>query len=100
MKRVTLAVWFAVVTLEVFGAQPLGAQDKPIVIAAHTVLDGRGGILRDTHIVVQKGKIVKIDPKAQPVDYDLRALTVMPGWIDAHVHITSHFGANGRLAVD
>jgi len=75
-------------------------QDKSIVIAASTVLDGRGNVLRDTRIVVQKGKIVRIDPKAEPVTYDLRGATVMPGWIDAHVHITSHFGANGRLAVD
>jgi imidazolonepropionase-like amidohydrolase len=31
------------------------------------------------------------------VDYDLRGLTVLPGWIDAHVHITSRFGADGRF---
>jgi len=75
-------------------------QEKPIVIAADTILDGRGTVLRKTRIVVQGGKIVRIDPKAQPVTYDFHGSTVMPGWIDAHVHITSHFGANGRLAVD
>ncbi|HXN24787.1 MAG TPA: amidohydrolase family protein [Candidatus Dormibacteraeota bacterium] len=100
MKRVTLFVLFAVITSRVCGPQRLGGQDKPIVIAANTVLDGRGRILHDTRIVVHKGKIVRIDPKAEPVAYDLRGLTVMPGWIDAHVHITSHFGADGRLAVD
>jgi len=78
----------------------LWAQEKPVVIAASTLLDGRGKVLHDTRIVVQNGKIVKVDPKATPVDYDLRGLTVLPGWIDAHVHITSHFGANGKLAVD
>ncbi len=76
------------------------AQEKPVVIAASTVLDGRGHVLHDTRIVVQGGKIAKLDPKASPVAYDLRGFTLMPGWIDAHVHITSHFGANGRLAVD
>jgi imidazolonepropionase-like amidohydrolase len=78
----------------------LCAQEKPIIIAASTVLDGRGKVLHDTRIVVQDGKVVKLDPQAGPVDYDLRGLTVAPGWIDAHVHITSHFGANGRLAAD
>jgi imidazolonepropionase-like amidohydrolase len=43
-------------------------------------------------------KIVAIDRKASPIDYDLRGLTVMPGWIDAHVHITSGFGPDGKNA--
>ena len=67
-----------------------------IVIAAKMLLDGRGHILPETRIVVEGSKIVKLDPKASPVDYDLRALTVMPGWIDSHVHITWSFGSNGK----
>jgi imidazolonepropionase-like amidohydrolase len=74
------------------------ARGKRIVIAARAVLDGRGRVLRDTRIVVEGGKIVAIDPKAGPIDYDLRGLTVMPGWIDAHVHITWSFGKDGRNA--
>lgn len=74
---------------------------KRIVIAASTVLDGRGGVLHDTRIVIEGSKIVRIDPKAGPVDYDLRGLTVLPGWIDAHVHITwsliKIFAAGGML---
>src|SRR5262249_55911795 len=31
---------------------------------------------------------------------DLRGYTVMPGWIDAHVHIASHFDGTGHLATD
>jgi imidazolonepropionase-like amidohydrolase len=30
------------------------------------------------------------------VDYDLRGLTVLPGWIEAHVHITWIFGKDGK----
>jgi imidazolonepropionase-like amidohydrolase len=48
--------------------------------------------------VIEGEKIVAIDPKAGPVDYDLRGLTVMPGWIDMHVHITSSFGSDGKFA--
>lgn len=71
---------------------------RRIVIAASTVLDGKGGVLHDTRIVIEGSKILAIDPKAGPVDYDLRGLTVLPGWIDAHVHITWSFAPDGKNA--
>src|SRR5947209_15055381 len=74
------------------------ARAKRIVIAAGALLDGRGRVLRNTRIVVEGSKIVRIDPKAAPVDYDLRGLTVLPGWIDSHVHITWSFGREGKNA--
>ncbi len=67
-----------------------------IVIAAGTLLDGKGKVLHNTRIVIEEGKIVAIDPKAAPVDYDFRALTVLPGWIDAHAHVTWSFGPDGK----
>ncbi len=70
--------------------------DKRVVIAASTVLDGKGGVLRHTRIVIEGSKIIAIDPKAGPVDYDLRGLTVLPGWIDAHAHLTWSFGPDGK----
>jgi imidazolonepropionase-like amidohydrolase len=73
-------------------------QNRRIVIAASMVLDGRGKVLRNTRIVIEGSKIVAIDAKASPVDYDLRGLTVLPGWIDAHVHITWSFGKDGKNA--
>ena len=71
-------------------------QSKPIVIAASTVFDGKGHVLHNTRIVIKDSKIVALDPKAGPVDYDLRGMTVMPGWIDAHVHITWIFGKDRK----
>src|SRR3989475_4188576 len=87
-------------------AQPVSsqapAQGKRIVIAASTVLDGKGGVLHDTRIVIEGAKIAAIETKAKPgagpVDYDLRRLTVLPGWIDAHAHITWNFGKDGKNA--
>jgi imidazolonepropionase-like amidohydrolase len=78
----------------------LNAQDRPIVLKAATVLDGKGQVLRNTVIVVEGGKISHVGGAAPPgaTTYDLTGLTVMPGWIDAHVHPTWHFDANGRLA--
>src|SRR5258707_7930625 len=78
------------------------AQTKRIVIAASTVLDGKGHTLHNTRIVIEGSKIVAINtnvgPKGGPIDYDLRGLTVLPGWIDAHVHITWSFGKDGKNA--
>ena len=71
---------------------------KRIVLAASTVLDGKGSVLQDTRIVIEGSRIVAIDPKAAPIDYDLRGLTVLPGWIDAHVHITWIFGKDSKNA--
>jgi len=84
--------------LIVCAATSVSTQQKQIVIAASTVLDGKGGVLHDTRIVVEGSKIVRIDPNAAPVDYDLRGLTVLPGWIDSHVHITWVFGPDGKNA--
>lgn len=74
------------------------AKDKPIVIAANSVFDGKGRVLHNTRIIIEGSKIAAIDPKAGPVDYDLQGLTVLPGWIDAHVHIAWSFGKDGKFA--
>ena len=76
------------------------AQSKRIVIAASAALDGKGHVLRNIRIVIEGSKIVALytghAAKGGPVDYDLRGLTVLPGWIDAHVHITASFGKDGK----
>ena len=57
------------------GLLALPAAPAPLrtVIAVGTALDGRGGVLRHTRLVVEDGRITAIDPNASPVDYDLRA---------------------------
>lgn len=87
---------FSLTLLILVFVSPASAQNKRIVIAASTVFDGKGKILHNTRIVVEGSKIIAIDPKAGPVDYDLRGLTVLPGWIDSHDHITWSFGKDGK----
>lgn len=78
---------------------PTPAQSQRIVIGASTLLDGKGHTRHDARIVIEGSKIVAIEPRAaRPVDYDLSGLTVLPGWIDAHVHITWIFGKDGKNA--
>jgi len=93
MRGATSFLLLAMVGLNQFAQ----AQNR-VVIAVSTALDGKGKVLHDTHIVVSGSKIVAIDNKHTPIDYDLRGLTVMPGWIDSHVHITSSFGLDGKNA--
>lgn len=79
-------------------SQTAARGSKRIVNAASMLLDGRGRVIRNTRVVVEGSKIVSIDPKAAPVDYDLRGLTVLPGRIDAHVHLTWSFDREGKNA--
>jgi hypothetical protein len=75
-------------------------QDTPVIIHAGTLLDGQGHVLHNQEIIVQSGKILRVQPSSGDKGasaYDLRRLTVMPGWIDVHDHITWHFGPNGRV---
>ena len=66
-------------------------------IRAGTVLDGKGGTHRDVDLSIQNGKIVSIGKAGKgPVTYDLSRFTLMPGWIDTHVHIGWHFNREGR----
>src|SRR5262245_28570800 len=77
---------------------PLAGQEPTVVIRTGTLLDGKGGVQRNVNIVVQGSKIVKIAPQTGPQTYDLRTLTILPGLIDTHVHISYHFGQDGRAS--
>jgi len=88
IKRATLALAFSSVALF--------AQNQPIVIKAGTLLNGKGGVQKNTSLVVVGSKIETLDPSAKAVTYDLSKLTVLPGMIDTHVHIGWHFGPDGR----
>src|SRR5579871_2164216 len=69
----------------------------PVVIRAHHALDGRGGELHDVRIGVRNGRITSLSAnEAETIDLD--SYTVLPGWIDVHVHLASHFDVQGRIA--
>ncbi|RAK60287.1 amidohydrolase [Phenylobacterium hankyongense] len=72
------------------------AQAAPIRIHAGELLDGLGGVQRDMTVTVDGSKIVGVAKGGGKADYEFGKLTVMPGLIDTHVHITTHFNAKGR----
>jgi imidazolonepropionase-like amidohydrolase len=87
----------AAVVLFVWAHAP-AAQSTAVTIRADTVLDGKGGTLRNVTLRIDGSRIAAVDAGGTGGTYDLRGLTVMPGWIDTHVHIGAHFGANGRAS--
>ncbi|MGH9220320.1 MAG: amidohydrolase family protein, partial [Vicinamibacterales bacterium] len=76
---------------------PLLAQTSPgITIRAGRLIDGRGGVANDVTIAIKDGKIASAGNAGGAVTYDLSNLTLLPGFIDTHVHIGWHFDAKGR----
>lgn len=73
----------------------LFAQERPFVVRVGTLLDGKGGVQHNTNVTIEAGRIKAIG-SATRADYDLSNLTVLPGLIDTHVHISWHFGPDGR----
>ena len=69
---------------------------QTITIRAGTLLDGKGGVQRNVRLTIEGSKITRIDSGSGAVTYDLSRLTVMPGWIDTHVHVNGHFNREGR----
>jgi len=96
LNRVTYAVTCCAVCY-LFSLAIVTAQTQRIIITAGTILDGKGGVLRNQQIVIEGTKIEAVSSGNAKADYDLSKLTVMPGWIDTHVHLTWHFDAKHQL---
>ena len=78
---------------------PAARAQNPIVIRAGRLIDGRGNVQQNVLIVVRDGKIERVGGPLRPqetITHDLSAYTLLPGLIDTHVHIDSHFGPDGR----
>jgi cytosine/adenosine deaminase-related metal-dependent hydrolase len=60
-------------------------QNERSIISTELVRSGTPAM--DTALV----RVFKIDPSLKNPTYDLSDLTVMPGWIDTHTHVATHF---------
>jgi len=73
------------------------AAAQPVVIRTSTLIDGKGHVLKNKEIVIEGDHIARVADAKQKPTIDLTGLTVMPGWIDTHVHPTWYFNRDGRL---
>jgi imidazolonepropionase-like amidohydrolase len=73
-------------------ADPSGS----VIIRADRVIDGRGHIVPGGAVVVSGDKITRVGAVSGTPTYDLKGLTIIPGMIDAHSHLTWYFNRQGR----
>ena len=73
------------------------AYGQAVVIRTSTLLDGKGYVLKNTDLTIEGGRIARIGVAKGKAAIDLTGMTVMPGWIDTHIHATWYFNRDGRL---
>ena len=65
-----------------------------LLITNARIVDGNGGIIDRGAIVVRDGRIVSVSTDApvspDSTSLDVPGMTVMPGFIDSHVHVTAY----------
>jgi imidazolonepropionase-like amidohydrolase len=94
MIRVALALICTTVAL---ASMAIGQPAQPVTIRVGRLIDGRGGSQQNIVITLNDSKIAAIGKASGPVTYDLSKYTLLPGFIDVHVHILWHFGPDGRF---
>ncbi|MCA1607127.1 MAG: amidohydrolase family protein, partial [Acidobacteria bacterium] len=81
------------------------AQERPQAYTGATILPISGPAINDGVLVVHRGKIVAIGPRAAariPTDaqvHDAKGKTIMPGLVDTHSHIGSGSGGDGSAPI-
>src|SRR5687768_10159963 len=64
------------------------AQSQPtITVRAARIIDGRGQVTTNQTVIVRGSTIERIATPSGAVTHDLGNLTLLPGFIDTHVHI-------------
>jgi imidazolonepropionase-like amidohydrolase len=105
MTRMTMGLWLGV--LATLGAQSVIAQraaavNRPIVLKAAHLFDSVSGNLTDGAVIVVQGDKIQAVGAAVPLPADAQVIdlgdaTLLPGFIDAHVHLSQESGPNWYL---
>src|SRR5690606_9954064 len=88
-----LAVKLALGLAAIMGSAQAAETQRPIVLKAAYLFDAKSGQLTNGGAILVEGdKIKALGAQAAPADaqvIDLGDATLLPGFIDAHTHITS-----------
>src|SRR5256884_7115698 len=91
--------YLAVIVILLFSAVAAGAADQTVVLKAARMFDGKSkSLIPNGVVLVQGDKIVDVGSAVTiPSDakvIDLGDMTLSPGFIDAHTHLTLDFSGN------
>ena len=96
------SLWISVALFLSF-VQAVAAQERTVILAGRLVDVETGRVLENQAIEIAGGKITAVGPRGDtPADaavIDLSAMTVLPGLMDAHVHLTSNADEHGYNAL-
>ena len=76
------------------------AQD--LIITNARILDGLGGVIENGTVAVNDGRIESVSNASREIQgevIDAAGMTVMPGFIDTHVHVSSGWEGDTLEAV-
>ena len=82
------------------GQQPATESTTTVIRAARMLDVVSGRMLENASIVVQGDRITAVNPTSSPAGartIDLGDVTLLPGFIDAHTHLSGEIGANMML---
>ena len=79
------------------------ANSKSLLIKPKQILDVRSGILVNADILIESGVIVKVSKNIPIMSHyeiiDLQDMTILPGLMDAHVHLTGNTDLKGHEGI-
>ena len=79
------------------------ANSKSLLIKPKQILDVRSGMLVTADILIESGVIVKVSKNIPVMSHyeiiDLQDMTILPGLMDAHVHLTGNTDLKGHEGI-
>ena len=105
MRRMTMGFWFGALAALGAGralAEPAATVSRPIVLKAAHLFDSLSGRLTDGGVILVQGEKIQAVGAASPLPADAQVIdlgdaTLLPGFIDAHVHLSQESGPNWYL---
>jgi imidazolonepropionase-like amidohydrolase len=105
MRRMTIGFWLGVLVIPAAHnvlAEPAPAVNRPIVLKAARLFDSVSGTLTNAAVIVVHGDKIQSVGGGAPLPADAQVIdlgdaTLLPGFIDAHVHLSQESGPNWYL---